>query len=237
MCHKELEENEAKEYASKNIMLNVHSIFRETVRTFEEHPLLKGKINFEEFINDFVMQVDNMLNNILINLADNYPQAPPSGGTLRMREVITEVNRNDDSKNDFIHTSGIKISDYLTVEKQTDKKGRMVEILKLEEDSANYTGFIMQVINAAIEVSQDNRDDPKERTNFALFSEFGQQLCWLTQQKEYQHILTSISMPGIAREEKQAKIDGICDYFDEIFGSSPQKKAQKADNETSAKLR
>ena len=28
-----------------------------------------------------MVEVDNMLNNILINLADNYPQAPVSGGT------------------------------------------------------------------------------------------------------------------------------------------------------------
>jgi hypothetical protein len=72
------------------------------------------------------MQVDNIFNNILINLGDNYPQAPPSGGTLRMREVINEVNRTDDSKNDFIYTSGIKISDYLTAEKIIDKQGRDV---------------------------------------------------------------------------------------------------------------
>ena len=30
-----------------------------------------------------------MLNNILINLADYYPQAPASGGTPKMREIIT----------------------------------------------------------------------------------------------------------------------------------------------------
>lgn len=40
--------------------------------------------------------MDNILHNILINLSDHYPQAPPSGGTPRMREVITEVNRVDD---------------------------------------------------------------------------------------------------------------------------------------------
>jgi hypothetical protein len=34
MCDLKLEMHEAKAYASKNIMLNVHSIFRETVKAF-----------------------------------------------------------------------------------------------------------------------------------------------------------------------------------------------------------
>ena len=44
---------------------------------------------------DLIVEVDNIVHNILINLADSYPQAPASGGTPRMREVITEVNRVD----------------------------------------------------------------------------------------------------------------------------------------------
>jgi hypothetical protein len=47
----------------------------------------------EEVKDDLIVQIDSMLTNILINLADSYPQAPISGGTPRMREVITEVNR------------------------------------------------------------------------------------------------------------------------------------------------
>ena len=45
--------------------------------------------------------MDNIVHNIMINLADSYPQAPASGGTPRMREVITEINRVDDPENDF----------------------------------------------------------------------------------------------------------------------------------------
>ena len=64
---------------------------------------------------DLIIETDNILHNILINVADNYPQAPISGGTPRMREVITEVNRIEDEENDLIWNSGIKISDFLDV--------------------------------------------------------------------------------------------------------------------------
>jgi len=66
---------------------------------------------------DLALEVDNILNNILLNLADCYPQAPISGGTPRMREAINPVNRGDDPQNDFIFTSGIKIKDYLKTTK------------------------------------------------------------------------------------------------------------------------
>lgn len=36
------------------------------------------------------------MNDILVNLADNYPQASPSGGTPRMRETIIDLNRVED---------------------------------------------------------------------------------------------------------------------------------------------
>ena len=54
-----------------------------------------------------------MIHNILTNLSDSYPQAPTSGGTIRMREVTSEVNRVEDDENDLIYTSGIKIKNYL----------------------------------------------------------------------------------------------------------------------------
>ena len=50
----------------------------------------------DDFKEDLIIKLDNILHNILINLADSYPQAPASGGTPRMREVITEINRIDD---------------------------------------------------------------------------------------------------------------------------------------------
>jgi hypothetical protein len=68
-----------------------------------------------------MIEMDNMLNNIILNLADSYPQAPAAGGTPRMKETITEVNRVDNHENDLIYTSGIKISEFLKLKK--DKYG------------------------------------------------------------------------------------------------------------------
>ena len=104
------------EYASKNIMLNVHSILRETVETIRKNSSLTTAIDLEEFKSSLAIKMDNILSNILLNLANSYPQAPASGGTPRMREVINEVNRVNDEENDLIFANGIKISDYLQIE-------------------------------------------------------------------------------------------------------------------------
>ena len=58
---------------------------------------------------------EQVLRNILINQADNYPQAPVSGGTPRMRDAINDIDRTDDEENDLIWTSQIKISDFLNI--------------------------------------------------------------------------------------------------------------------------
>ena len=116
LCKTDLEENEAKEFASKNIMLNINSIYQQTVKAIIENKQLKemGNVeNMEKIKLDLVMEVNNMVNNILLNTADNYPQAPASGGTPRMRDVITDVNRVENPDNDLIYNSGIKIEDYV----------------------------------------------------------------------------------------------------------------------------
>ena len=66
-------------------MLNLHSIFRQTINTIEKNELLKTRLNIEEVRDMLIIDLDNILNNILVNLADNYPEAPPSGGTPRMK--------------------------------------------------------------------------------------------------------------------------------------------------------
>ena len=53
-------------------------------------------IDLDEMTNLLIIEIENILDNILINLADSYPQAPISGGTPRMREAINEVNRVED---------------------------------------------------------------------------------------------------------------------------------------------
>ena len=108
-----------------------------------------------------------MLNNILVNLADNFPQAPISGANPRLREVIHDVNRLDDESNDFIYANKIKIADYLTI---SEGKNGHEEIVFDEE--ANYTAFIMKVINTAIEVIHANEEDKRERTNMEIFTNF-----------------------------------------------------------------
>ena len=101
--------------AAKNTMLNIYSIHKQTIKAILSNKQLneKGSIKDREIIKeDLVMEVENIVNNILLNIADNYPQAPASGGTPRMREAITDINRVDNPDNDLIYSSGIRISDY-----------------------------------------------------------------------------------------------------------------------------
>ena len=76
----------------------------------------------QQLKDNLLILTEQVLRNILINQAYNYPQAPISGGTPRMREVINDINRTDDEENDLIWTSGIKISDFLKVKKEDDKE-------------------------------------------------------------------------------------------------------------------
>jgi hypothetical protein len=91
-----LDNSEAKEYASKNILLNMQSIFRQLMRAIEASEALRIRLNLEELRGELTVELDSILSSIMINLSDSYPMAPPTGGTQRMREVINEVNRTDD---------------------------------------------------------------------------------------------------------------------------------------------
>jgi hypothetical protein len=144
LCRGELEEKEAKEYAVKNITLNLHSAYQRTVSALQHHSQTKDRVKEGEWA-VFISELDAILAHTLSNLADLYPMAAPSGGTLRMRNIINEVNRVDDEENDFIYCNKITV--------------------QYSEDD-DYTAFIMRVINAIIEVPQDNREDKRERTIF-----------------------------------------------------------------------
>lgn len=109
------------EFACKNIILNVHSIFKHTIHSVKEHPILKEVVKVDELKGNLIYQIDIILKNILINLADSYPQAPASGGTIRMREAIAEVNRADDDEYDLIYANNIKIDKHLKL--GTNEKG------------------------------------------------------------------------------------------------------------------
>lgn len=39
------------------------------------------------------IEMDYMISDILVNLADSYPQAPAAGGTVRMRDAILDIKR------------------------------------------------------------------------------------------------------------------------------------------------
>ena len=115
--------------------------------------MLQKIAKIEELRENLITQLENQLNNILINLADCYPQAPASGSTPRMREVITEVNRQDDQENDFFFTSGIfkkiNFDKFLTFKTEQNQNGDEVKRLDLGEEG-DYVEFIMEVINSAI---------------------------------------------------------------------------------------
>ena len=162
-------------------------------------------IDLDEMTNLLIIQIENILDNILINLADSYPQAPISGGTPRMREAINEVNRVEDEQNDFLYTSGIKIRDYLE-----DDKPRQDE---------DYTQFIMRVINAIIEVTHDNSDDAKERTIFQKFTEFNENLFWVSQEKDYHQVLSTFGEKDSSKKDEESIKTNICDYFDTIMSN------------------
>lgn len=78
-------------------------------------------------------------------MASFYPQAPAVGETARIRQVITDVNRSQDDTNDLILTKNIKISEYLVQSNDIGPEG--------------YTGFIMEVINAAINIAREPFSD------------------------------------------------------------------------------
>ena len=94
-------------------MINLEAIFREVIGAIEDSSFLKKRTSLEELRDSLIIEIDDILTNILANLADSYPQAAASGGTPRMRDAITEVNRIDDAENDFIYNSNIRIGDYL----------------------------------------------------------------------------------------------------------------------------
>ena len=75
-----------------------------------------------------------------------------------MRQAITEVNRTDDAENDFIYNAKIEIGDYL-------EDG-------MSRTDGDYTRFIMNVINAAIQIAQNCKEDSKQITIFEKFTDF-----------------------------------------------------------------
>lgn len=64
------------------------------------------------------IEMDYMISDILVNLADSYPQAPAAGGTVRMRDAILDIKRVEEEANDLIFAFGIKIQECIDEEKK-----------------------------------------------------------------------------------------------------------------------
>ena len=71
------------------MMLNIHSIFRATIQGIEDMVnncnILKDKLNVQKLKNVLIIKIDQILKDILTNLADYYPQAPSTGGNTRLK--------------------------------------------------------------------------------------------------------------------------------------------------------
>jgi len=70
-------------------MVNLQAIHKATIQALKNNEQLRERIDMDKVEQFLVVEMDNALNNIFINLSDSFPQAPASGGTLRMKEVIT----------------------------------------------------------------------------------------------------------------------------------------------------
>lgn len=71
-----------------------------------------------------------------------------------MREAINEVNHVDNEENDLILTNGLLISKHLKLTTGVSRDNQLTQ--KVDFEKEDYTEFIMEVINAAIQASQNN---------------------------------------------------------------------------------
>ena len=81
----------------------------------------------------------------------------------------------------------------------------------------DYTGFIMLVVNRLVEVTQDSQEDSSGRTVFEKFTEFNEQMFWLTNQKEFNNKLND------PREENSIKKE-IEKHFSQILSNEGREK-------------
>lgn len=86
---------------------------------------------------------------ILTCLADGYPQAPITGGSQKMREIVKAVNRSDDETKDLIYNHNIRVLDYV----QTSTNNSRFEYIERFNMDV-YIDYIMEVINTAINVAR-----------------------------------------------------------------------------------
>lgn len=169
----ELTETEAKEYASKNVLLNVNSFFRQMSYAISVKPKLNAVIEqkkLDEFRLRLLKEMDSLLESILTNLADSYPMAPATGGSQKMRQNVQDINRTDNEAYDLIFANKISIEEHI------NEKG-------------DYTKFIMEVINAAIRATQNCKEDSRDRTYVQMYEQFNKKLQWAVKNQDFQELL------------------------------------------------
>ena len=64
------------EFCAKNILLNLHSAFKATMKELEENETITRVANMEDVRENLIIELDDILNDILVNLADGYPPGP-----------------------------------------------------------------------------------------------------------------------------------------------------------------
>lgn len=77
-------------------MLNIRSIFKKCITAIQTNTLLSDKFSESHLLEmrkQLAIEMDYMISDIFVNLADSYPQAPAAGGTVRMRDAILDIKR------------------------------------------------------------------------------------------------------------------------------------------------
>lgn len=66
------------EFCAKNIFINLHSAFKATMKELEEKETINRVANLDDIRENLIIEVDDILNDILVNLADDSLQASTS---------------------------------------------------------------------------------------------------------------------------------------------------------------
>jgi hypothetical protein len=86
------------------------------------------------------------------------------------------------------------------------------------DKNEDYTSFIMEVVNKAMQVTQGSAEDWQERSVKEKFNEFNENLFWFSQQQEYHQIAKRFSQNDERNEKTtQNSKDQILNHFGYIL--------------------
>lgn len=103
----------------------------------ENHPNILLTLDFRLFREDLKTEIDDIVFNILIKTADQYPKTSIVGGNPRMKEVLFKIERVNYPQNDFIFLSKLEPKN----------------LQKFNQRRNSIESFIMKTIHAAILVT------------------------------------------------------------------------------------